>query len=59
MKAKDGVVSDDNTQALAVLGKVQKLIAEGDKDLSFGELLEKDEVTEKDYINALEVISKR
>ena len=56
--AKEDVVSDDNTQALAVLGKVQKLIAESDTDLSLDELLQKAEVTEKDYINALEVTSK-
>ena len=51
-------MSDDNTQALTVLGKVQKLIADGDADLNLDELLEKAEVTEKDYINALEVTSK-
>ena len=48
--AKEDVVSDDNTQALTVLGKVQKLIADGDADLNLDELLEKAEVTENDYI---------
>ena len=38
-----------------MLGKVQKLIADGSTDLSFAELLDKAEVTEKDYIDALEV----
>ena len=38
-----------------VLGKVQKLIADGNIDLSLAELLDKAEVTEKDYIDALEV----
>ena len=38
-----------------MLGKVQKLIADGSTDFSFAELLDKAEVTEKDYIDALEV----
>ena len=51
-------MSDDNTQVLAVLEKVQKLTAESDTDLSLDELLQKAEVTEKDYINALQVTTK-
>ena len=38
-----------------MLGKVQKLIADSNTDLSLAELLDKAEVTEKDYIDALEV----
>ena len=45
----------DNSQELSVLCKVQKLIADGYTDLSLAELLNKAEVTEKDYIDALEL----
>ena len=38
-----------------MLSKVQKLIVDGNTDLSLAELLDKAEVTEKDYIDALEV----
>ena len=38
-----------------MLRKVQKLIADGNTDLSLAELLDKAEVTKKDYIDALEV----
>ena len=52
---KDDPERGNNNQELSVLGKVQKLIADGSTDLSFAELLDKAEVTEKDYIDALEV----
>ena len=45
----------DTDQHLAVLAKVQKLIADGNTDLSLFELLDKAEVTEQEYIDALEV----
>ena len=54
----DDAMPDDATQALAVLGKVQKLLAEADSVLSLNELLDKAEVTENDYINTLEMSSK-
>ena len=38
-----------------MLSKVQKLIADGNPDSSLAELLDKAEVTEKDYTDALEV----
>ena len=38
-----------------MLRNVQTLIADGNTDLSLAELLDKAEVTEKDYIDALEV----
>ena len=41
-----------------MLGKVQKLLAEADSDLSLNELLDKAVVTENDYINTLEMSSK-
>ena len=40
---KDNAEHDDITQALTVLGKVQKLIAEGNTDLNLAELLDKGE----------------
>ena len=43
----------DSNQELAVLGKVQKLIADGYTYLNLAELLDKAEVTEKNYIDAL------
>ena len=46
---------NDTRQASAVLSKVQKLIAEVETDLSLAELLNKAEVTESVYIDALEV----
>ena len=52
---KDDPEHGDNSQELSVLRKVQKLIADGNTDLSLAELLDKAEVTEKDYIDALEV----
>ena len=57
--AKTLITKDDpsgnNNQELALLSKVQKMIADGNTDLSLAELLDKAEVTEKDYIDALEV----
>ena len=47
-------IPDDAKPALALLGKVQKLLAEACSDLSLNELLDKAEVTENYYINALE-----
>ena len=38
-----------------MLAKVQKLIADGNTELSLTELLDKAEVTEQEYIDALEV----
>ena len=52
---KDDPGRGNNNQELTVLSKVQKLIADGNTDLSLAELLDKAEVTEKDYIDALEV----
>ena len=52
---KDDPEHGDNSQELSVLCKVQKLIADGNTDLSLAELLNKAEVTEKDYIDALEL----
>ena len=52
---KDDPEHGDNSQELSVLCKVQKLIADGYTDLSLAELLNKAEVTEKDYIDALEL----
>ena len=52
---KDDPERGDNNQVLSVLGKVQKLIADSNTDLSLAELLDKAEVTKKDYIDALEV----
>ena len=43
---------------MAVLSKVQKLIAEGNTNMSLDDLLDKAEVTEAKYIHALEVSSK-
>ena len=45
-------VTDQN---MGVLTKVQKLIADGNTNLSLGELLHKAGVTEQEYIEALEV----
>ena len=53
--AKDDPERGDNNQELSVLRKVQKLIADSNTDLSLAELLDKAEVTKKDYIDALEV----
>ena len=44
----------DVEQSRTVLKKVQKLIAEGNTDLSFTELLNKADVTETEYVDALE-----
>ena len=52
---KDDPEHDNTTQALAVLGKVQKLIVDNNTTLSLAELLHKANVTEKDYIDALDV----
>ena len=41
-----------------MLSKVQKLIAEGNTDMSLDDLLDKAEVSESDYTHALEVSSK-
>ena len=54
---KDDTDPDDIKQALAVLSKVQKLIAEGEINLSLNDLLDKAKVTENEYIDALEVSS--
>ena len=40
-----------------MLRKVQKLLAEADRDLSLNESFDKSEVTENDYINALQMSS--
>ncbi len=40
---------------LSVLTKVQKLIADGNTELSLSELLDKAEVTEQEYVDALEL----
>jgi len=40
---------------LSVLTKVQKLIADGNTELSLSELLDKAEITEQGYLDALEV----
>ena len=45
----------DPDNDMAVLAKVQKLIADGNTELSLTELLDKAEVTEQEYIDALEV----
>ena len=45
----------DPDKDLAVLAKVQKLIADGNTELSLSELLDKAEVTDQEYIDALEV----
>ena len=45
---KDDDEHDDIAQALAVLGKVQKLIAEGNTDLSLDDRLDKTEVIENE-----------
>ena len=42
-------------QDLAVLGKVQTLISDGNTELSLAELLEKAAITEQEYLGALEV----
>ena len=47
---KDDTDPDDIEQALAVLSKVQKLIAEGDTNLNLTDLLTKAKVTENEYI---------
>ena len=49
---------DDVAHDVAVLSKVQKLIAEGNTNMSLDDLLDKAEVTEAKYIHALEVSSK-
>ena len=49
---------DDIAHDVAVLSKVQKLIAEGNTNMSLDDLLDKAEVTETEYIHALEVSSK-
>ena len=49
---------DDVAQNVAVLSKVQKLVAEGNTDMSLDDLLEKAEVSESEYTQALEVSSK-
>ena len=54
---KDDTDPADIEQALAVLSKVQKLIAEGDTNLNLTDLLNKAKVTESEYIDALEVSS--
>ena len=52
---KDDPERGDNNQELTVLCKVQKLIADSNTDLSLAELLDKAQVTEQEYIHALEV----
>ena len=52
---KDDVEPDDVTEALTVLAKVRKLIVDGSTDLSLHDLLNKAQVTETEYTNALEV----
>ena len=49
---------DDIAHDVAVLSKVQNLIAEGNTNMSLDDLLDKAEVTETEYIHALEVSSK-
>ena len=58
--AKSNEDDDDDVvaQNVAVLSKVQKLIAEGNTDMSLDDLLDKAEVSESDYTQALEVSSK-
>ena len=57
--AKSSEDDDDVVaQNVAVLSKVQKLIAEGNTDMSLDDLLEKAEVSETEYTQALEVSSK-
>ena len=47
---QDDSNSDDVEQSLAVLSKVQKLIAECDSDMSLKDLLDKAKVTETEYM---------
>ena len=49
------ILSVATIKELAVLRKVQKLIADSNTDLSLAELLDKAKVTEQEYIHALEV----
>ena len=58
--AKSSEDDDDDVvaQNVAVLSKVQKLIAEGNTDMSLDDLLDKAEVSESEYTQALEVSSK-
>ena len=58
--AKSSEDDDDYVvaQNVAVLSKVQKLIAEGNTDMSLDDLLDKAEVSESEYTQALEVSSK-
>ena len=58
--AKSNEDDDDDVvaQNVAVLSKVQKLVAEGNTDMSLDDLLEKAEVSESEYTQALEVSSK-
>ena len=52
---RDDAEPDEVVQAIDVLGKVQKFIAEGNSDVSLDNLLAKAVVTENEYTNALEV----
>ena len=52
---KDDPECSDNDQELFVLRKVQKLISDGNTELSLAVLFDKAEVTEQEYIDALEV----
>ena len=57
--AKSSEDDDDVVaQKVAVLSKVQKLITEGNTDMSLDDLLDKAEVSESEYTQALEVSSK-
>ena len=47
---------DDVAKNVAVLSKVQKLIAEGNTDMSFDDLLDKAEVSESEYTQAKEML---
>ena len=58
--AKSNEDDDDDlvAQNIAVLSKVQKLTAEGNTDMNLDDLLDKAEVSETEYTQALEVSSK-
>ena len=55
MITKDGIEPDEVTEALTVLAKVRKLIADGNTDLSLDDLLNKAQVTDNEYTNTLEL----
>ena len=57
-KSSEDDADDVVAQNVAVLSKVQKLIAEGNTDISLDDLLDKAEVPESEYIQALQVSNK-